>query len=835
MRDKISRKLWSLTVLIVVALSGCTAKKITIQNTPKKQGVVVYQDNILLPVTPKISKPWVVYAHTDKAPLYAHAKSESADRSVPFLTPFVVLKRKGNRYLVASYEPGSIQEGKLDATQIKERGWMDQRDLLLWTESLHDATTGFRVKGMLALQEKSILPLLERYMDKDSIYVFKDVRLQQKGESKLPLNTLVYFYAFSADKKKIFLGTAPKVEEKNLENNVYGWVDARVIGLWGQRTAFRMKSTTGKESAQLGVETPMASGTGTIFTPVRSSDTITNQLRLMQLYPLTYGTTSQDFKINYFDQVLDYRENKVYNVEGQPIYYDAYRQILQDNRKLNVVFLLDGSKEVVPYLDVLKGVLQGLTTSFAAPKYFTTVSYATLFYHLNQQDRRNNETPFLDAEHWIQTVGKSFAFNRLSPKEVTFKESFLEVNKYLNLRANQTNLVVVIGQRFTALDLVKQEELAQQVAQTGSRVLFYQVHANSGDTHNDFVLTAEAIIQASAEQIGNAKRQRLVEQEGIVDHHLFDLSQDNQGIYQLDYPGQSMHQGAVIFPAKGADNKPIHLQQVLVKMVHDIIQENQQVDRTLTAAFNSDVGVSQTKIKPAYLAKYQQENDFVTLPVAKKLMNQNFAFRQEGVLHKPVKSDSETTEYGVLLDEEEIEQLQEEYRHIYQRVFRKGVLNNNKMIRRYITAVRKNNRLTQKKKRSFWRKNTMYLGLFQQTGLYVNSSDTIAQRPLAQWKHKDVLHTAVLNDFFRQFKFIADQIEEEKADQIKLVQQNGANFYWLNQTYMPVLDERKAKEVESTFEFFLLELEEIKAIKAEKNRKENPSNAYIKRVKKGMP
>ncbi|WP_410879198.1 type VI secretion system protein TssR domain-containing protein [Myroides sp. DW712] len=833
MKDKISRNFFGLSVVILLGLSSCTAKRITIQKTPKPHVMGIYQDNVLLSGSPNNSKPWVVYAHTDNAPLYANAKSEAADTRVSFLTPLVVLKHKGNRYLVASYEAGSIQEGKLDPTRIKVQGWMEQRDLLLWTESLRDATTGFRIKGMLALQEKSILPLLGMYMDKDSIYIFKDTRLQHKGESKLPLNTLVYLYGFSADNKKVLLGTAPQLEEENSENKVYGWVDARIVGLWGERTAFRMKPTTGTESTQLGVETTTPSGT--VFTPVRSSDTLEDRLRLMQLYPLTYGTTMQDFKINYFDQVLDYRENKVYNVDGQPIYYDAYRQILQNNRKLNVVFLLDGSKEVVPYLDALKGVLQGLTKQFAEPKYFTSLSYATFFYHLNQQDKSKNEAPLLDAEHWGQTIGKPFVFSRMSPKEVTFKETMAEVNKYLGLRENQTNLIVVIGQRFTALDLVKQEELAEQVAQTGSRVLFYQVHADSGDTHNDFVLTAEAVIQASTEQVGNAKRQRLVEQEGIVGHHLFDLSQANQGIYQLDYPAQSMHQGAVIFPAKGADNKPIYLQQVLVKMVNDIIQDNQRVDHVLTAAFNSDAGLSQTKVKATYLANYQQEKDFVALPIAKQLMNQNYAFRQEGVLRKPTKSDTEITEYGVLLDEQEVNQLQEEYRRIYQRVFKKGALDNNKMIRRYITAVQKNNRSSQKKKRSFWRKNTMFLGLFQQTGLYVNPSDTIAKQSLAQWKHKDILNTAILADFFRQFKLIADQIEEEKANKLTVVQQNEANFYWLNQTYMPVLDERKAKEVEETFDFFFLELEGIKAIKSTKNKEENLSDEYIKRVKKGMP
>lgn len=832
MRKKISKKIWSLSLVLFLGLSGCTAKKTTVQKTPKTSIIATYQDNLLLSGHPKNSKPWLVYTHTEAAPLYANAKSESADKSVSFLTPFVVLNHKGDRYLVASYKPGSIQKGKVDMTQITEQGWINQRDLLLWTESLRDETTGFRAKGMLALQEKSVLPLLDIYMEKDSLFVFKDSNLQHKAQRKLALNTLVYLYTFSVDQKKVFLGTAPKIQEGDAKGQVYGWVDARVVGLWGQRTAVRMKSTTGTESTQLGVETITTSGT--VFTAIRNSDTLDGQLRLMQLYPLMYQNTSQDFKINFFDQVLDYGANKVYNVDGQPIYYDTYRQILADNRKLNVVFILDGSEEVAPYLATLRGGLQGLTAQFTATKYFTTISYATLFYHLDQQDKKNNEIPLVNAEHWVQKIGKPFVFNRMSSQRITLKESIEEMNKHLALRENQTNLVVVIGQRLTASDLVKQEELAQHIAQTGSRVLFYQVHADSGDTHNDFVLTAEAVIQASAEQIGHAKRRHLVDQEGIVDAPLFNLSQNNQGIYQLDYPAQSMHQGAVIFPAKGEDTKPIHLQQVLGKMVNDIIRENQRIDSTLTVAFNSDLGLSQTRVKVVYEKKYQQENTWVAIPIAKKLINQNYAFMHEGMLQKSKTNAANTVEYGVLLDEEEIQQLQEEYRRIGQQVFKKSELTNKKMIRRYITAVRKSDRLLQKKKRSFWRKNTMSLGLFQQTGLYTNPSDEKAKWTLIRWKRKDLLNTAMLQDFFRQFKSIADQIEEKKANQIRLVQQNGANFYWLNQTYLPALDEQKAKEIARDFDFFFLELEKISSTQSIKKRRGNHTKEYINRIKKGM-
>lgn len=833
MKDKNKLKIWGLCFLGGILLSSCTVKKVAVQKTPTATAVYTHQDQLLQSGYPKKKTAWVVYAGKHNASLYAKATSELAVKNVAFLTPLIVLKQKGNRFKVAQYEAGSRVENKIEKTKIKELGWMHQSDLLLWTESLRDAKTGFRLKGVLAIQEKSVLSSLEKYMEKDSMFVFKDPSLLHRGDRKIPLNSIVYLYALTEDYKKVFIGESTNLEEGNPQNEVLGWVDARLLGIWGARTAIRMKSSAQGQITPIGMQTMKDSTTS--FTPILQFDARLDTLDLGHLYPISYRSTTDDFKINYLDQVLDYSENKVYNVEGNPLYYESYKRILADNRHLNVIFVLDGSKEVAQHMAPLQVVFQGLGMQFASHDYFKAISFASLFYHVDRQEKKNDKVQLLDFENWSRNLRLPFHYNLTPSMTTTLSEAMVDLMRLLETKKYQSNLVVIVGQRLSPEDQVRQKKLAEQIASTGSCIIFYQVAANSRDAHNDFVLTAEEVIKRSADQISKDKKQRIVAYEQIVESNVFDLSQGDQGVYQLDFPTQSMHQGAVIFPRKGEENKPILLKNTLTKIVRDKAWDNQRVDSTLTVVFNSDLGVSHTKIKPIYLPMYQQERIDVPSSIAKQLVNQNHAFMQEGILKKQTSKEEGNRGYGVLLNEEEMEQLEAYYRRIHANVFKKGSLNNKKMIRRYITAARKNNVVPVKMNRKFWKSNTMTIGLFQQTGLYLTTLDTLAKLELKQWKRRDLVNQTMLEHFFKSFQTIADKIKENKENQEGVLQKNGTKLYWLNQDYIPVLDYDTIKKEEETFEFLLFELEEIQATSIKKKKYKSDTKKYITRVKKGMP
>jgi hypothetical protein len=53
------------------------------------------------------------------------------------------------------------------------------------------------------------------------------------------------------------------------------------------------------------------------------------------------GTPTLDTKTKYFTNILDYSKNYVFNVLGEEIYFDRYKEITERDKNINIVFALD--------------------------------------------------------------------------------------------------------------------------------------------------------------------------------------------------------------------------------------------------------------------------------------------------------------------------------------------------------------------------------------------------------------------------------------------------------------------------------------------------------------
>lgn len=832
MKDRVARRLWALLFVGGIGLWSCGGKKITVQKTPPSSTIYPWRDNELLVGFPKYSKPWIVFASREAGSVYASPKDEQADKKALFFDPFVVLKKRGDRYKVIKYEAGSIVNGQVDKARLKTQGWMREKDLLLWSESLRSATSGFRLKGLLTLQDPDVITHSEDFVQNDSITLFQDPSLLHPSIGKMPINAVVYPYMFTADQKRVLIGENPKIDADQLDPKQYGWVDARILSIWGERTAFRIKSTPGMPAVQLGLGNPKGAAA---FTPVISSAEVEDINDLYHLYPLTYHWSKDDFEIRYWDHFLNYTENSIFNVDGASISYATYKKMVEEQRKLNVVFVLDGSQEVMRHASSFKAMIQGLATQFDPQSHFDSISYSTLFYQVDPAIKQQYEVQMKDFATWANSFERPMDFQETTATKTTLYESIEDLKNLLQSREYQSNLVVIVGETIQAEDREKQQDIIAKIVDTHCRLLFYQVQANYRDPYNDFVLFAEDVLKTSSDQLVPYKKQQLIHHENVVETNEFDLSRGNEGVYQLNYPLQSMHQGAVIFPKKGDVNTPFLLQKTLQAITQSIVVDNQKIDSTLTAAFRSDQGMSRTKIKPMYLPFFPQEQRYVSQAIARLLGDQTYVYLQKGRLKKQEGAESNVLEYGVLLDEDELEQLRDYYLSIYAGVFKNKKVSNRQMIRNYIQVARDKSVLPKKLKRRFLLDNTLFLGLFQQTGLYEIPLDSLSNLQLKKWRQSRWMNAKMLEDFFASFKTKASEIEEHKGDKSVRFQQHSQTFYWLNTTYLPLLNYSTGKRKDQAFDFLPVEHEKIKEQLPKNEINEGHAKDYIERVKRGMP
>jgi hypothetical protein len=138
-----------------------------------------------------------------------------------------------------------------------------------------------------------------------------------------------------------------------------------------------MKNTTGITETTLGIHEGSPGGNETENRTAVLLTDVNKRTPLENIFPVTLPLNEPppDSKTKYFTNILDYSKNYVFNVLGEPIYFDRYREITEKNKKINIVFALDISAPNAPYAPIVKSLLQDLQLRFEKPSYFNQVKY----------------------------------------------------------------------------------------------------------------------------------------------------------------------------------------------------------------------------------------------------------------------------------------------------------------------------------------------------------------------------------------------------------------------------------------------------------------------------
>jgi hypothetical protein len=812
---------YCLPIIGIIMIVSCSTKKITVKKTPKTKIVYNYQDKLLLNGNPRLKKPWIIYADKDNVSVYSNKKYINSDKKVDFGTPFIVLKKNGDLYKVARYEPKSIINNKIEKKKAKPYGWIHKNDLLLWDESLRNEANGFRIKSVLSINNKKVIKNSENFFSNDSVILYKEPALLTESDIKLPIGDIVYLYKLNDGNTKALIGSNPIKNADDENTKIYGWIDTQILSLWNQRTSFKINSPRVRDNnSQVFDNRQDTISKHSSFLNYSFNNT-PKKNGIENLFALEYSKKDNDFLINYFDNVSDYSDNRAYNVLGGEILFNDYKNIVENSKHLNIAFLIDASPDNVSLLSNLKSVIQELNLNLINLDYFNEITYSALFYNIDK--KKSNENVLLSHNYndLIKILGKEFPYNKNQSNSLY--ESTRELNNMLTPRAEETNLVIIVGNKLEDRDKINQNSLISDLASINSKIVFFQLKSDNSDNYNDFVLFGETALKKTTNSSSQNKKRKLINQDHVIDWIEFDLSRGDQGIYRLDYPNNSMTPGAIVFPKKGEISRSLLLQNILNQIIDEVIADNTMINNALIAFFRSSIGVSQTKIKKEYKDSYDLNESYIPVDLAIQLLDKDYAFMLKGKINElddyPI--NIEEIEYGVLLDEEELEQVKNFYNSVYSNIFKNKNLINRRMIRHYITTAKRRSVLHKKLKRSTLRKNTIGLGLFLNTGLYSIQTDSISSLKLNKWKRRKTINPIVLEDYFRSFKTIADNISDNKGKKDVLINHNGVKYYWLNNNYLPHLN-------------FNIKKDSIKKDNDKYLDQKGDKNKYIDRVKKGL-
>ncbi|MDR0794400.1 MAG: hypothetical protein LBE82_13915 [Chitinophagaceae bacterium] len=783
-----SQLFWLFTgIIFPVFMISCSQK---VYEAPRPSAGEVIDNITLDNGYLKQRQPWIVYSDREKnnvnlTPTGNEALSDY--KKLKFLDPLIVLKRKNGMLKLAEYTPGAVNDWKISSKKsMKISGWVPEERLLLWNNSLKKSETGFALKAALVVNDADVLRNSNKYIENDSVIVFSSPDLISKTNTKVNLGHLVYIYKQSANNECFLVGDAPGFVIDSVKSHVYGWVSKRMVSVWGERAGVQFSETDSVQSR--------------ILTAKETADSINNQMVITtqnlgartgfeNIFPLQASNmpdSSWNMGVKYFTNALDYNANKIYNVLGHPVYYNKYREILANNRKLNIVFVLDMSQNNRLYLHITKSLLQEMQLNFSSSSYFSSIKFGGVVYKQNPCGV-STLTSALSANY---SDVASFFDKKTREMQCDDDDIVQPVDKGLSSAASllsgkedETNIIILVG---TTASPNQTQAAINALTGSEARAIIFQTQSKSADAYNNFVLLAEKAIGGSAANIAEFKKEKIINQQDLLVDNNYSLTEGEAGVYSLNYPKQSMTQGAVIFPKKGETMQARVLKNTFDSLLAQITSDNKKTDSTLTAYFRSSIGIGNTFLSKEYRNNFLFSDGLIPVSIASALLDQNASFLLNGYLSNELNPFHTGVEYGVLLNEQEYEWLQNYYTIISKKTLLDDDFNQRKAMRRYARALYGMQPTSKNTSRRGMRHKPMNEILKINTGYFSDDKNALMNSTLRSWKRTKTISVEKVFDFFEQHKMLADKLAVLKGDASLRINCNGQYFYWLTKDYIPI-------------------------------------------------
>ncbi len=778
-----------LTLVLLTSnfLTSCSVK-LPAQRTPNQSVYGFIEETKVIDGFPKKNSPWVVISDRENNTVYVDKSDQKSPKEIKFLEPLLVLNYKKSSGLVkvAEYVSDAMMK-KISRKSIKSYGWIPKDQLLLWTSALKNQDNGFTVKASLVPNNMDVIKTGDKYLSNDSVLVYASPTLTQATKKKLPIGQLVYIYKQSENNKRYLIGKSPEINIDSYEDNVYGWVSSNMVSYWGEKSAIKVANRENYDS----IVNKIAINRVVTDPSNRNNYLLKNiysEKPLERIIPVSLKDAEQTekSKLKYYANVLDYSKNFVYNVAGKQMFYDRYKDIISENKNLNVVFTLDISAQNAKSGAIAKSVFQDFQVKLNNLSYYKNIKYGVVLYKNNTCGDNLAVSELSDnldvISKFIDTKSKEMKCN--GPSGQPYQLGLAAAGSLLSNYPDQTNVVVAIGS--TAANSGVSDAI-RTLSQARARIVAFQTISGSESEFNNFVLASENVITNTAKNVAKLKMDKIVDQNEVTNKNNYNLVGNDDGYYSLDFPKTSMTQGFVIYPKKGEMASNNLLAKAMDSITAQVTYENKEVDASLTKYFKSKVGVSKTEIKPNFRGLFPGAPSPVPAEFASNFVTLDNPFLLKGQIDKNLKY-SPLIDRGILISSEEYENLRQLYLSIYhETIIKNRDFNQSVAIKRYMKILQHNYTTLKEFQPKDLSKKTMAYAIASSTGYDAYNEDIMTQYTLASWRKKKIIDPAIVKEYFDNYKVLADRMLENKNNKKILIQQNGETYYWLNQYFLPNL------------------------------------------------
>lgn len=789
MKSKLLKTTFLLAITFIIY--SCSVR-IPSNTTPKPSQYGTIDQIKITNGFPLKKEPWVVISDRNSNVVFMKKGDEKSPKEIKFLEPLLVVKHRNSKGLVkvAEYNPDALLQ-KLSTKSVKTYGWIPEDQLLLWTNSVKNSANGFNLKASLTPNKSEVLKNGNKYLKNDSVLVFTSPDLTNLAKIKLPIGQMVYIYKKAEDDKRYLIGKSPSVKIDSIKGNLYGWVNSDIVTVWGDKSGLRVSPDykfTGENDLAI-KKVSFGTSESTSF-PVSDAVNRSPLENIISTEPLDPKNSD---KGKFFTNGLDYSKNFIYNILGQPLYYQNYKEIINKNKNLNIVLTVDASRENDQNIAVAKSTLQDLSLKLKNTKYFRKISFGVVLYKNNSCGENVAASELTnDPEKVSQYIDKQLILMRCNGYGGQPMAQGMDMaGQVLATHKNETNVVILIGANSNYEN--NMVNAISSLSAARARIISYQTYSGMSEAANNFVLLSENMITNSGKNIAELEKERIADQAMVLNKNDYSLSQQEEGLYSLDYPKKSMWQGFVIYPRKGDFNSSALLSKSLDSLLTQAITQNKNLETSLTTYFQSPIANTKTEIKPDFRSEYSEVPVPLPSETSAQFVKYDNPFLVKGTYTEEFKNSYPVVQKGILVSEAEFDRLRNLYEEIYKETesFSKN-FSQSSAVNAYIKILKNRNLSPEKLTSSSLKEHSMANSVALSTGFDTSGEEILSKYMLAGWKNSKTLPEEAVKAYFNQYRMLADRLLENKNNPKIKIDQNGETYYWLSNYFAPLITPRES-------------------------------------------
>lgn len=328
---------------------------------------------------------WIVYSESEGVFTSTAPGDTKANKKMAYMEPFYVIDQKGDWIHIVKWEqlipPRDIDAKTMELKkELESYGWVQMDKMLLWRHCLVDPQTRFTIKALTASNQDCVNHP-ELCSSKTKILkLYSNPGLTVENKNDVRLFEFLYIYKHKGN--SVLVGRMDQLtvsESKFAKQRILGWLPKSVVKEWKQRLVLEPNSDPAavaeRKSKKTKAQVFLSQDAAKSFLEEPSNTEAFKEQTFWEIDPYEKPWAPELKRFPLLDaNVKDLEANvlrtgavtPIFNREGKPVFETSEEVALKREsndqrerfRKINIVFLIDGSLYMKPHQT---GILRAAT------------------------------------------------------------------------------------------------------------------------------------------------------------------------------------------------------------------------------------------------------------------------------------------------------------------------------------------------------------------------------------------------------------------------------------------------------------------------------------------